>query len=203
MKLGTAGARIEELKTALQRLAPLAKEPVDSCAVLRDWLKLWPDDATDPVRAAVVRGPDVSAALDKLDETVRNSLGRVTVGLLSAEAQAHLDTLRGLLSAGEQERPLTGKAILKWNDTGRELLHRVLEQLPPNPPPPPPPPPPYREGDGGGPTPPQTRTVNTALVASDTAKREVLLGRIRSELDALGDAQVDVAITITPRATDS
>ncbi len=199
--LGANGKRVEELKVAIARLAPLAKQPSDSCAVLRDWLKLWPDDTSDPVRTAVVRIGDVSAAIEKLDETVRLSLRRATNGPLGAEVQAHLDALRGLADAGEQERPLTEQAIQKWNETGKSLLHRVLEHLPPSPPPvqgggtPGQPPP--AEPHATGPSAP--KTIAATFAASSGAERDRLIQRVRSELDELADDQVDVAITITRR----
>lgn len=185
------GTRVTELKTAIARLAPLVKDASDSCAALREWLQLWPDDSSDPVRTAVIRSGDVSAAMSKLDETVRLSLSRATNGPLGAEVQAHLDALRSLVNAGEQERPLTEQAIGKWNDEGKSLLHRVLEQLPP--PPPTPASPDAKAGQV------LAKSIAAAFTASDGAERDRLLARLRSELDALGDAQVEVAITLTPR----
>ena len=193
---GGDSKRVEELKTAITRLAPLSKLPTDSCSALREWLKLWPDDASDPARTAVVRSGDVSAALAKLDETVRISLSRATGGPIGTEVQAHLDALRGLADAGEQERPLTEQAIAKWNEAGKVLLHRVLEQMAPPPPPVPPPP---------QPTPPPTpgikapKTVTATFKASNTAERDRLVQTVQRELSELGDAQVDVTITFTPR----
>ena len=199
--LGATGRRVEELKTAISRLAPLAKQSTDSCAVLRECLKLWPDDASDPVRTAVVRGAEVSSALGKLDETVRISLTRATAGPLGAEVQAHLDALRGLANAGEQERPLTEQAVHKWNDAGKALLHRVLEHLPPTPQPVPqtggavPVPPPQAPVPGAKPP----RTITATLAAGNGAERDQLVQRVRSALDELGGEQVDVTVTITPR----
>ena len=195
--MGANGTRKTELRAAIDRLAPLVKQPTDSCSVLRDWLDLWPDDASDPVRTAVAKSGAVADALKKIDETLRLSLSRAVNGPVGSEVQAHLDALLALVNAGEQERALTEQAILQWNTAGTTLLHRVIEQLPPPPPPPPPPPlspPPVVGGGASG-----AKSLAATLSASSPTERTQLVQRIQTELDKLGDAAVDIAITITPR----
>ena len=193
VKLGAGkGQRAEEVKAAISRLAPLVKQGNDSCAVLREWLSLWPDDASDAVRGAVGTCRSVSEALGKVDETLRLSLSRATSGPLAAEVSAHLEALRSLAETSEQARKLSDQAVVKWNEAAQVLLNRVLELIPPPPPSPPPPPqvPPVVAG---------ARTAEHRLRASDRAQREELERRIGKELDALGDAEVDVRVVITPR----
>lgn len=195
--MGANGKRKAELRSAIDRLAPLVKLPSDSCAVLREWLALWPDDASDPVRTAVARSVSVRDALAKIDETVRLSLSRAINGPVGAEVQAHLDALLALVDAGEQERSLTEQAIQHWNTAGTALLHRVIEQLPPAPPVPPPLP--LASPSPVGTAMSSPTTLSTTLRAANPTERAQLTKRIQAELDKHGDVTVDVAVTITPR----
>ncbi len=203
------GARAERLRAALARLAPLLPKPEDSCATLRAWLALWPNDASDPLRTVVSRCEGARAALDALDETARNSLLHATKGPLGQEVQSHLETLRSLLCASEEERPLTSSAIATWNKEATALLQRALAEAARLAPRNTGPvtsvePAPYTAPAAGHPSATEsanpvarTKTIVQTLRASDAREREALLAALRGALDDAGNTTLDIHITLT------
>lgn len=188
------GRRGEELRTAMARFAPLVQETSDSCAMLRAWLALWPDDASDPVRAAVGRVGAELEALELLDETARLSLEHAAAGPYAAEGKGHLAALGELLTAGTEERRLTKDAITAWNKEAREILKRLVAKPEPPPPPPPPAPPPPPPPAGKKPLFEGMR-LRTRDPAALQAFAQQLLGRLRD----LPDEEVELDVLVQPR----
>jgi hypothetical protein len=191
VSLHAPGKRADDIKTALARLGTLTAPSADTAALLRGFLDAWPDDEGGHVRAAVSRVAPVREALAAMDDTARRVLDHARTGPLGASVDAHLGSLLDLLGAGELECPLSKAAIIQWSTEARTLLTRVLGNggQPPPPPPPPPLPPPH----------PGTKRVERHLRAADAEARRALLLQLDEEVRGLGDAEVDVLVTITPR----
>lgn len=125
----TKGERLTELSTANTRLAALAQSTTDSHKVLSELLAVWPDDASDPVRAIVQQAEALRDALGDLNEDARATLaagaGHAEIG---TEVHSHLASLEGRLAATQAEQPITKEWIASWNKKAQELIKRLVAQ---------------------------------------------------------------------------
>ncbi len=223
------GARAERIKTAMARLLPLVTKPEDSSKMLGAWLAVWPNDMSDPLRAVVARQAETRAALDVIDGKLRNNLLRSTKSVVGSAVIAHLDSLRELLMASEEDRPLAVAAIKKWNHEGETLFGKVLEELEhrerlPQPVPVPVPQPgPEPSGktemapvgprghqpdhvvdidssEDVSPDESAERTLFRAFRASDASERQALFDALKKVLDEAGSARLEVRISLMMRS---
>jgi hypothetical protein len=126
---GAATSRLDTLKDAIKRLAPLA-ESGDAHTTLTKWLGQWPDDATDLLRATVA---DAERARQAVDLVHRPSLGQVrkvsAQHPLRAEADALEEALRAVL--GGDGSTLTTASVQAWNQAAATYVTRLIEAVRP------------------------------------------------------------------------
>ena len=191
--LGVGSSRRAETASAANtRLAPLVKTNADSCAALREWMALWPDDVSDPARKSVRDAAALVQAIERIDTTARHSLEHAKSGPLGSEVEAHQQSLRDLLAAQDGGSTLTTE-IDAWNTTARELLRRVLggniEPI-------------GHIGTGGVPPPVNPHSVpplQRRFRTSDEAARRTLYADLDDAMRKIGDQEIDIVVTLTPR----
>ncbi|MDO9018002.1 MAG: hypothetical protein Q8S73_40050 [Deltaproteobacteria bacterium] len=121
--------RKSELASAIARFAPVAESGTDSCAMLRSLLQQWPETTGDTARVVVRRLAAVESAVNALEDRLVVMVGNLGANQQwGADAKARLETLRGYLADGEQERPLTVDLIRRWNDEAHVFVNEALRQ---------------------------------------------------------------------------
>ncbi|MES2638067.1 MAG: DUF6079 family protein [Myxococcota bacterium] len=124
---GTEGSeRQQEVKTLIEKLAPLVKTGTDSFRLLTDWLAGWPEDDTSLRVALRAAGANIEA-LDKLDTTSRGHIVRARAGRLAARIETVLDELDERLRAREQVRPLRMEDVARFNKDARQIVAELVE----------------------------------------------------------------------------
>jgi hypothetical protein len=202
-RLGAGGeGRAATVTAAIARLAPFARTGTDSCALLKEWMGLWPDDEGDPARAVVREAGPLAKAVERVDATARHSLEHAKGSALATEVVAHLETLHDALTKQDAAAALA-QAIERWNIAARQLLQRVVSgrvedfiarpdnqgsviSRPPEPTP----------TAGAIPTP---GSIQRSLRASDASARQALHAAIDEALRTQGDTDVHVTVTIASR----
>jgi hypothetical protein len=176
--LDAAGSdRHTELKSAIDKLAPLLKSGGDSFQALTGWLAAWPEDDAG-LRTAVQAAALNLTALRSLDYTARSHLLRARGGRLAARIEAALSELEERLRAREEVRPLRPSDIARFNREAAQIVAELLE-VPPAPPP----------GGGSAPPPrPPPGVVEEDLVLDQPGASEVeaLVTRLRDAVAAGG-----------------
>jgi hypothetical protein len=187
----TGGARVDELREGIKRLAPLVETGSDPFDMFGKILAAWPPIASDPVRAAVQRAAETRACLDAINRTAFDFLGHSA----DAEAQAHVSALRSLLSAGTQAQPLGRAELEKWSEDAKRIMNRLATAAPAQPPAPVPPEP--------GKPPPAAEVVavltSVLLNLEDPSATARVLEDIKVGLAKVPHKQVTIDVTVRRR----
>jgi hypothetical protein len=175
--LGAAGSeRHAEVKSLIERFAPLVAPHADSFQALTAWLTGWPDDDAS-LRTAAAQAKVNNGALDLLDTTARGHLIKARHGRLKGRIEIVLDELDERLKSREHVRPLRDDDVRRFNKHAAQIVAELIEQPPPTPPPQPPPQPPP-------PLPPGIVEEQLELAAPTRAAIDTLAARLRDHVDA-------------------
>ncbi len=120
----TSSSRLERIRTAQQRLAPLVRGG-ETHAMLRELLELWPDDTSDPVRELCRGVEPLSRALGGVQRHTVSHLRNVPAGHPKrSEVDARLDELSGLVA--DATAPLTEASVTLWNERAAKLVGAII-----------------------------------------------------------------------------
>lgn len=195
---GVDAPRLDAIKDARTRIAPLVSGELDSFKRLHEFIGKWPADSWRNLaaRTALREIAAWAEAIGKLDENLRSHLLQaIEHPTHGAAITAHLDALRGLIGGNQAEHPLSTQAIADWNTQGNDLLRKLIVVAPPPPPPPPPPPAPT-------PVPPPSGEVTVRASRIDVHDGDALNGFWRDLRDKLQNLEADAAdidVIIRPR----
>lgn len=189
-KQAPGGALLEQLREVERRIRPLAREEMDSFSMLQGLLEAWPEDQADPLRLLTRdMGKRLSAASHLRTKSSETLSAAVAHGEHGAAVTAHLERMRELLGASDEQGQLTERAVGAWNDAADALVRKLIGAgSKPSPPEPVP-----------GPVPGEVELFKDrelSLLGGD--ELGAFVGELRKELQALGHPKVRVSVSVRP-----